>query len=128
VDDTAAFQNELSYAKLQVSRSPREVDVISRMQLLDRRICELIGDENKGLTSSYHPRDPTKFILTQGVECPSTEQLKAWLDAMAEDLKKVEGWTRTRMYKCFSNLTSGLEIGNNKEDQKVPEYLVIHGE
>jgi hypothetical protein len=88
----------------------------------------VIGDENKGLTSSHHPRDPTKFILTQGIECPNDEALKGWLTANAKDLDKVEGWTRTRLYKCIDNLKSGVSIGSSEEEQKVPKYLVIHGE
>jgi len=125
VDDTATFQHQ-SYTRLRASRSQRESDLIKRLELLDRRTYELIGDENRGLTSSYHPRDPTKFILTQAIECTSYERLKGWLDATVEDLRKVEGWTRTRVYKCIDNLKSGMRVGGGKEEQKVPEYLVIH--
>ena len=127
VDDTSTFQHE-SYTRLRANRSPREADVVKRLEVLDRRTYELIGDENEGLTSSYHPRDPTKFIVTQGIECPSDERLKGWLRAVAGDLKKVEGWTRTRIYNCIDNLKTGMEVGTNKEEQKVPKYLVIHGE
>jgi hypothetical protein len=127
VNDTATFQHE-SYTSLRVNRSPREADVINRLELLDRRTCELIGDENKGLSSSYHPRDPTKFILTQGIECPSDEQLKGWLIATGQDLRKVEGWTRTRTYKCLDALKVGTGVGSGKEEQNVPGYIVIHGE
>ena|ERR1700729_1028622 len=127
VDDTATFQHE-SYTRLRANRSPREADVVKRLELLDRRTYELVADENKGLTSSYHPRDPTKFIMTHGIECPDGERLKGWLDATVENLRKVEGWTRTRIYKCIDNLKSGMGVGSGKEEQKVPEYLAIHGE
>jgi 5'-3' exonuclease len=127
VDDTSTFQHE-SYTRLRASRSPREADVVKRLELLDRRTYETIGDENKGLSSSYHPRDPTKFILTQGIECPGDDVLKGWLDAMAKDLHEVEGWTRTRIYKCIDNLKSGVGVESSKEEQKVPKYLVVHGE
>jgi len=126
VDDTSTFFQE-SYTKLRANRSPREADVVSRLELLDRRTYEVIGDENKGLTSSYHPKDPTKFILTQGIECPNDEALKGWLTANAKDLDKVEGWTRTRLYKCIDSLKYGMSIGSSEEEQKVPKYLVIHG-
>jgi hypothetical protein len=127
VDDTSSFQHE-SYTSLRVNRSSREADLVERLELLDRRTYELIGDENKGLTSGYHPRDPTKFIVTQGIECPSDEPLKAWLNATVVDLRNVEGWTRTRIYKCIGSLMVGTGVGSGKEEQKVPEYLVIHGE
>lgn len=51
-----------------------------------------------------------------------------WSDATMEDLKNVEGWARTRTYKCVDNLKSGMGVGSSKEEQKVPGYLVIHGE
>jgi hypothetical protein len=127
VDDTSTFLHE-SYTKLRVTRSPREADLVRRLELLDRRTYELIGDENKGLTSSYHPRDPTKFILTQGIECPDDEALKGWLNAIAKDLDNVEGWTRTRIYKCIDSLKSGVSVGSSAEEQKIPKYLVIYGE
>lgn len=125
VDDTSTFVQE-SYTKLRVTRSPREADLVRRLELLDRRTYELIGDENKGLTSSYHPRDPTKFILTQGIECPDDEALKGWLNAIAKDLDNVEGWTRTRIYKCIDSLKYGVSVGSSEEEQKIPKYLVIY--
>jgi hypothetical protein len=127
VDDTSTFQHE-SYTTLRTNRSPREADVVKRLELLDRRTYELLWDENLGLTSSYHPKDPTKFILTQGIECTSDEGLKNWSDAAVKDLRNVEGWTRTRIYKCIDNLKSGMGVGSSMDEQKVPAYLVIHGE
>jgi len=125
VDDTAIFEREI-YTRLRANRSPREADLVKRLEILDRRTYEMIGDVDSGFTSSYHPKNPTKFILTQGIECASDAQLNGWLDATMEDLKKVEGWTRTRMYKCIDNLKSGMGVGINKEEQEVPAYLMIH--
>ncbi|KIM81573.1 hypothetical protein PILCRDRAFT_821356 [Piloderma croceum F 1598] len=125
VDDTSTFFLE-SYTKLRTNRSPREADLVKRLELLDRRTYEVIGDENKGLTSSYHPVDPTKFILTQGIECPDDAALKGWFNAIAKDLNNVEGWTRTGLYKCIDNLKSGMSVGSGEEEQKVPKYLVIY--
>lgn len=126
IDDTATFKNE-SYTRLRTNRSPREADLVKRLELLDRRTYELIGDENKGLTSSYHPKDPTKFIQTQGVECTSEDELNDWFRVMSENLRHLEGWTRSRVYKCIDNSKTGPGIGSGPEIQKVAEYLVIYG-
>jgi hypothetical protein len=125
IDDTASLEHE-SYTRLRANRSPREADLLNRLEVLDRRTYELVGDENKGLTSSYHPKDPTKYIQTQGAECASVEKLKEWLGATAEGLRDVEGWTRTRIYECIDHLKTGLGVGSGEETQKAPKYLVIH--
>ena len=127
VDDTAIFEHE-SYTRLRTNRSPREADLVKRLEILDRRTYETIGDADSGSTSSYHPKNPTKFILTQGIGCASDAQLKGWSDATMENLKRVEGWARTRTYKCIDSGKSGMGVGSSKEEQKVPGYLVIHGE
>jgi len=97
VDDTSTFQDD-SYTSLRANRSLREADLMNRLELLDRRVCELIGDLNEGFTTSYHPRDPTKFIMTQGVEClVGDEDLKGWLDGVAGDchFKRISASFRT---------------------------------
>lgn len=126
IDDTATFEHE-SYTRLRANRSPREADLVERLEILDRRTYELMGDENKGLTSSYHPKDPTKFIQTHGVECASMDKLKDWFGATTQNLRDVEGWTRSRLYKCIDNLKTGMSVGNGLVAQHVPKYLLIHG-
>lgn len=126
IDDTSTFNHE-SYTRLRANRSLREGELVKRLELLDRRTCELLTDENKGLTSSYDPKDPTKFLLTQGVECRGDEEVKNWLRETAVQLNEVEGWTRTRGYRCIDNLKSGISVGSNPKEQEIPRYLVVHG-
>ncbi|KAF8201305.1 hypothetical protein K438DRAFT_1905777 [Mycena galopus ATCC 62051] len=127
IDDIATFQHE-SYTRLRANRSPREANLVQRLEILDRRTYELVADSGEsGLTSSYKPTNPTKFLLTHWINVPGDDAaFQAWTDEALSALKGVEGWVRTRTYKCIDNLKTGSGVPKNPEAQIVPKYLAVH--
>jgi len=128
IDDTATFLHE-SYTRLRVNRSPREADIIWRLELLDRRTCELLHDSGESqLTSSLASRNPTKFVVTHGVSSREGQNFKEWAEKTSCSLKNVIGWVRTRTFKCLDNLKTGIAVvGKGSEMQLVPIIIVMHG-
>jgi hypothetical protein len=130
VDDTSTFQHE-SYTRLRANRSSREADLVKRLGVLDRRTCEFISDSGESnLTSSFASRNPTKVVVTHGVQLPESAgdaEFSSWTQQLFQRLTGVEGWVRTRTYKCIDNLKTGVEVGQGPQEQIVPKYLVVHG-
>ncbi|KAF7313907.1 hypothetical protein HMN09_00548800 [Mycena chlorophos] len=131
IDDTATFAHE-SYTRLRANRSPREANLVQRLAILDRRTYEVVADSGEStLTSSYKPENPTKHVVTQWLNLPadseSDKAFEAWSAAVFRALSGVEGWVRTRTYKCIDNLKTGLRIPAGPEAQIVPKYLAVHG-
>jgi hypothetical protein len=128
IADTSVFESE-SYTRFRTDRSPREVDLIGRLQLLDRRTSQLLDDSGiSDKTTSYHFENPTKVIVTYGASAESDEAFGAWAKKTFEALRAVDGWVRTRTYHVFDIVKTGLSVGKGAEEQKAPKYLVIHGE
>lgn len=126
IDDISTFEHD-SYTRLRANRSAREADLVKRLAILDRRTCELISDSGEsGLTSSFASKNPTRAIVTHGVQL-SDEDFHARTQQMFERLRAIDGWVRTRAYKCFDNVKTGVEVGKGPEEQIVPKYLVVHG-
>nr|GAT55927.1 predicted protein [Mycena chlorophos] len=130
IDDTATFAHE-SYTRLRANRSPREANLVQRLAILDRRTYEIVADSGEStLTSSYKPENPTKHVVTQWLNLPadseSDKAFEAWSAAVFRALSGVEGWVRTRTYKCIDNLKTGLRIPAGPEAQIVPKYLAVH--
>ncbi|KAJ6551229.1 hypothetical protein B0H19DRAFT_1072973 [Mycena capillaripes] len=125
IDDTATFQHE-SYTRLRANRSPQEANLVQRLEILDRRTCEFVSDSGEStLTSSYKPTNPTKFLITHWINIPGDDAVfQAWSDKAFHSLKGVEGWIRTRTYKCIDNLKTGTGV---PKAQIVPKYLAVHG-
>lgn len=123
IDDTATFQHE-SYTRLRVNRSPREADLISRLELLDRRTCELVFDSGESsLSTSLAARDPTEVVVTHGFTRTRDWDLQSWQETLLI-LSGVNGWIRTRLFKYLDVVKTGTETGPEKElEQKV---LVVH--
>ncbi|KAJ7238088.1 hypothetical protein B0H12DRAFT_101299 [Mycena haematopus] len=127
IDDTATFQHE-SYTRLRANRSLREANLVQRLEILDRRTYELVGDSGEStLTSSYNPTNPTRFLITDWINIPGDDAMfQAWTDEAFRALKGVEGWARTRTYKCIDNLKIGTSVPKGPETQTVPKYLAVH--
>jgi len=127
IDDTATFQHA-SYTRLRANRSPREANLVQRLEILDRRTHEFVADSGEsGLTSSYKPTNPTKFLITHWINIPGDDTaFQAWSDEAFRALKGVEGWVRTRTYKCIDNLKTGTGVPKGPEAQIVPKYLAVH--
>lgn len=122
VEDVEDFSKP-SYASLRTNRSAREGELVKNLEMLDRRTYQLLGDKNKGLTSSYHPKDPTQLLVTQAFDAKSDADALKWLDAVSSILG--DRHARTRIYDCISNGKTGTK--SSPEDQAVPKYLAVHG-
>lgn len=130
IDDISTFEHD-SYTRLRANRSAREADLVKRLAILDRRTCEFISDSGESsLTSSFASKNPTTAIVTHGVQLSDSvgdEYFHAWTQQLFERLRAVDGWVRTRAYKCFDNVKTGVEVEKGPEEQIVPKYLVVHG-
>lgn len=115
--------NKPSYTSLRTNRSAREGGLVKNLEMLDRRTYQLVGDNNKELTSSYHPKDPTKVLVTQTFDTKKDADALKWLDAVSSKLG--EAHARTRIYDCVNNGKTGTK--SSPDDQAVPKYLAIHG-
>ncbi|KAK0506417.1 hypothetical protein EDD18DRAFT_1123282 [Armillaria luteobubalina] len=125
IDDTATFQHE-SYTRLRVNRSPREGDLVQRLELLDRRTYEFSYDSGESKkASSFKSTTPTKVIVTYGITLEDG-QIDGWAADVKERMSSMDGWIRTRAYLCIDNLKSGVGVPEGPEVQKVPKYLIIH--
>ncbi|KAG7450759.1 uncharacterized protein BT62DRAFT_928037 [Guyanagaster necrorhizus] len=125
IDDTATFQHE-SYTRLRANRSPREGDLVKRLELLDRRTYELSYDSGESQkASSFKSAYPTKVIVTYGITFEDG-QIKGWIAEVEGKLSSMDGWIRTRAYLCIDNLKTGVGVPEGSEAQKVPKYLIIH--
>ncbi|KAJ7472406.1 hypothetical protein B0H11DRAFT_2237063 [Mycena galericulata] len=127
IDDTTTFQHE-SYTRLRANRSPREANLVQRLQILDRRTYEFVSDSGESaLTSSYKPTNPTKALITHWINVPDGDDaFRAWSEEALSALKGVEGWVRSRTYKCIDNFKTGTGIPEGPEAQVVPKYLAVH--
>lgn len=110
IADTSLFQDP-KYTKLRANRSPREGDLVKRLESLDRRMAERLEQ-----TSEPPVADKTaKHVLT--VES----------DTKPADLRimsKVPGWQRSHVHHVFD----ALIVGAGKEPvTQAPAYLTVHG-
>ncbi|KAG6879803.1 hypothetical protein C0992_011354 [Termitomyces sp. T32_za158] len=127
IDDTSAFQHE-SYTRLRANRSPREADLVVRLEVLDRRTCEALSDSGVSpITSSLASSNPTTYIVTHGIEVTMHGSIDDWTKDMFERLRSVKGWVRTRSFKCIDNLKTGTSVsGKGPEEQIVSKYFILH--
>ncbi|KAG6885016.1 hypothetical protein C0993_006541 [Termitomyces sp. T159_Od127] len=129
IDDTSVFQHE-SYTRLRANRSPREADLVVRLEVLDRRTCEALSDSGVSpITSSLASSNPTTSIVTHGVDVTMHGSIDEWTKDTFDKLRNVKGWVRTRSFKCIDNLRTGTSItGKDPEEQTVSKYIILHGE
>lgn len=126
IDDTATFGHE-SYTHLRGNRSAREADLVKRLEILDRRLCEVVWDSGVSKdTSSLGSTNPTHFVLTHGVGLYDDAQMDTWARGMWDKSKDVDGWLRMRILKCFESGKTGTGVGSGPEEQIVPKYLAVH--
>ncbi|PFH49478.1 hypothetical protein AMATHDRAFT_147616 [Amanita thiersii Skay4041] len=124
---TSLFEDE-SYKGLRKNRSVREADLVKRLAVLDRRTCERIwcsGQTN--LTTSLAAANPTKIIMTHGLDIGDAAEVEKWAVQKAEESKLVEGWILTTIHKCIDTLKTGVTVPPGPDAQRVPPYFVMHG-
>ena len=147
IDDTKTFKDP-SYTVLREKRSQREADVIGRLEVLDRRTCEVVrevgGEANSSSrTTGLRVGNPSRWVVTHGVGRAAgglgtadedDEELKEvvkWSDEVVTKLENnsVGGWVKTRVLKVLESAKTGANLGengysSNGEDQL---YFVFHG-
>jgi len=137
VDDTKTFQDE-SYTVLRETRSEREIDILERLEGMDRRTCEVVkevgeaGDRTTGLKVG----SPTRWVVTHGVDRPNgsaeinkeedEDEVVRWIDEIVAKLEKssVEGWVRSKVLKVLESGKTGVNFGLANEG--VPSYFIFH--
>jgi len=108
------------YTKLRTNRSPRETDIVKRLEVLDRRTCEVIK-------TSSDPGKAEEFLVSvvitpkEAVESENGFE-KAWLEI--EELRNIPGYKRA----LKSKLVDGLMTGSGKEpvNVKLPQYIGVY--
>jgi hypothetical protein len=138
ISDTTVFTHP-SYTRLRANRSPREADVVRRLEVLDRRLCEVVWDSKaggvaegvareEGESTSLGSRNPAPFVITHGVGIDEDTEIDGWgRGVWSQNQSKVKGWTRMRILKCFENGKAGTGVGSGPEEQIAPKYVVLHG-
>lgn len=142
ISDTTVFAHP-SYTRLRANRSPREADVVGRLEVLDRRLCEVVWDSKaaagvaegvagrEGELTSLGSGNPTPFVITHGLGINEDMEIDGWGRGVWSQNHKgegnVKGWTRMRILKCFENGKTGTGVGSEPEEQIAPRYLALHG-
>jgi hypothetical protein len=151
IDDTETFKDP-SYTVLREKRSRREEDVMSRLEVLDRRSCELVREAevgeaaviSTGRSTGLRVGNPSRWVVTHGVgraaaktptnEDEEEEEVLKWFNEVVlmklREKRPVEGWVRTRVHKVLESAKTGAaNLGDSSkgEEQSVLSYFVFHG-
>ncbi|KXN83157.1 hypothetical protein AN958_01770 [Leucoagaricus sp. SymC.cos] len=135
IDSTTTFTDP-SYTRLRENRSPREAALVKRLDILDRRTCEVVFEseveKNKGSSTGLAVGNPTQWIVTHGLDIDTQEQNEN-TTALAEGWQAIntvgagaEGLLRSRLFRCIVGLKSGVRVAPGPEAQKIPQYFVLH--
>jgi len=141
ITSTSTFSDP-SYTRLRENRSPREAALVKRLDVLDRRTCELVfetegGYLGKGETleapiTGFAPGNPTPWLFTHGIDIITAsgrdvdEAISEVWYAITVAGVGVNGLIRSRLFKCTDSLKTGTSISSNPEEQRVPQYFVLH--
>lgn len=93
--DTAALATP-AYRALSERRSAREAEMMSRLETLDRRVYELLGDHGAPGAG------PAPVVVARGLTVPESAEadLDAWYTGEhIPALHAIPGWHRTRRYR-----------------------------
>ena len=142
VDDTKTFKDQ-SYTVLREKRSSREEVVIGRLEVLDRRTCEVVREvgEVDMRTTGLRVGNPSRWVITHGVggaggiaetlkEDEEFKEVVKWLNEIVTKLENnsVGGWVKTRLLKVLESAKTGVNLdSSNREEQSVLSYFVFHG-
>ncbi|KAK2467653.1 hypothetical protein APHAL10511_000508 [Amanita phalloides] len=127
VDNVATFNDE-SYARLRTTRSPREADLVKRLEMLDRRTCRVVWDSGVSLkATSLDPANPTKVIATHELGGTSDDEGIKQAEELVKGLRDEKEWVRTRLFACIDTLKTGVAVPPGPEAQKTLPFLVLHG-
>ncbi|TNY18144.1 hypothetical protein DMC30DRAFT_72842 [Rhodotorula diobovata] len=110
---SVALFSDHKYTRLRANRSPREGALVARLEVLDRRTAEKLGE-----TSAPPPADQApRFVLTAaGDDKPSEDELKLF--------EGVEGWRRSHYHRVYDSLIIGH--GREPKSNVAPKFVVVH--
>lgn len=131
IDDTMTFKDQ-SYTVLREKRSQREKDVIERLEVLDRRTCEVVREvgEASMKTTGLRVGNPTRWVVTHGVgrvgESEESEPVVKWLNQVVTKLENnsVDSWVKTRVFKVLESAKNG----RSSDEEELLSHFVFHGE
>ena len=148
IDDTKTF-NDRSYTVLREKRSQREEDVIGRLEVLDRRTCEVVrevgGEANSSSrTTGLRVGNPSRWVVTHGVgraggtataaaddsaEDEEFKEVVKWSNEVVTNLENssVGGWVKTRVLKVLESAKTGVKLGENSSNGEEQSYFIFHG-
>lgn len=118
VADLAFFKDE-RYTKLRANRSPREADLVARLETLDRRTAQLIGEI--GSRSDWQNAPPVVMTLGFG-DVTQQEWLRS--DSLPQ-LDKVFGCKRATLWNIYDALIIGH--GRQPASNVSPKTFMILG-
>ena len=139
IDDTKSF-GDPSYTGLREKRSQREADVVAKLEVLDRRICEVVGEATAEdvdkRTTGFRVGNPSRWVVTHGigkssgiVDDDDEIVVGKWLDEVVtkvKDSSTVEGWVHTRVFKILESGKTG--VGLPVDEEEALSHFVLHGE
>ncbi|GAA5981527.1 hypothetical protein JCM10908_004143 [Rhodotorula pacifica] len=111
---SVALFSDNKYTRLRANRSKREGELVARLEVLDRRTAEKLGETSPPPPASEAP----KFVFTiAGDERPDGETELA-------RFKDVKGWRRSHYHYVYDSLLIGY--GREPASNVAPTYAVIH--
>ncbi|EKM77779.1 hypothetical protein AGABI1DRAFT_130054 [Agaricus bisporus var. burnettii JB137-S8] len=135
IDSTTTFSDP-SYTRLRQNRSPREASLVKRLDILDRRTCEVMFEVkdlnliaetgNTGLAVG----NPTRWILSYSLEIMvdgadgGEDIILASWQKLLRAASQGKGVLRSRLFKCIDGLKTGVAV--SPDSQKIPGYFVLH--
>lgn len=148
IDDTKTFRDR-SYTVLRETRSEREKDLMERLEVMDRRTCEVVKEaREEGIerTTGLRLGNPSRWVVTHGLGKPigtseineeegkdGEEKVVTWLNELVTMLgnNSVGGWVKTRVLKVLESAkTSTVEPDenghSNEGEQGMPSYFIFH--
>ncbi|KAF5340844.1 hypothetical protein D9758_016595 [Tetrapyrgos nigripes] len=107
-----------------------EAALVKRLGILNRRTCETYINRELGkssLASSLRSENPTRYLVTHGIiwdgDAERENVAGEWVETSVTELKKTEGWVRTRTFRVIDSLKMRLGVPEGPEPQKVHIYF-----
>lgn len=124
IEDFYLF-SEPKYSNLRANRSPREANLVKRLDTLDRRTCKTILDTGRG---QERADSTAPFITTLYIEPAEGEdqEMRQWLTGtFVQAMKAVSGWKRTSVHEVVDSLV--ISAKTSPQSNTAAKYLIVNG-
>ncbi|KAI0767852.1 hypothetical protein C8Q74DRAFT_1203477 [Fomes fomentarius] len=115
-----------SYAELSTLRKEPRVDIVRKVERMERRVYEPLIDESHASRHEYPPPyQPGKYmtIAEMELETYAEAEFNRWFDEEHIPLLAcVPGWVRSRRFVLKEWYGSGREV----KEERPPKYLALH--